>query len=124
MTKIVAIGDSITFGYDSSDPATKSWPSQLTNMLHDSSKYEVVNLGLNGRCMLKTGWLPYWNEPQYRQALESNADIVVLMLGTNDAFNQYWDETKFIEDYLEMSRSFLNMPSKPELYIMVPPPLY
>jgi hypothetical protein len=31
-------------------------------MLHDSSKFEVYNLGVSGRTMLKKGDFPYWNE--------------------------------------------------------------
>jgi hypothetical protein len=32
------------------------------NMLKDYTKYEVINLGLGGRTMMKTGDMPYWNE--------------------------------------------------------------
>ena len=46
------------------------------------------------------------------------------MLGTNDSKNYNWNETAFHADYLEMSRSFMNMPSSPQLYMMIPPPLY
>lgn len=46
------------------------------------------------------------------------------MLGTNDAKTFQWDESAYHADYLEMARSFLAMPSKPDLYIMIPPPLY
>ena len=42
--KILTLGDSWTYGMESSDPATMSWPAQM------SEKYnvEVVNLGRNG----------------------------------------------------------------------------
>ena len=41
--RIVAVGDSITEGYDSSDEATKAWPAQLQAMLGDNtSAYEVT----------------------------------------------------------------------------------
>merc|ERR1719329_1332653 len=46
------------------------------------------------------------------------------MLGTNDAKNYQWNETNYHADYLEMAHNFLNMTSKPDLYIMIPPPLY
>ena len=124
LKRIVAVGDSITWGCDSSDPDTKSWPARLMSMLHDTNKYEVVNLGLSGRTMMKDGDMPYWNEKEYQTALNSNADVVILMLGTNDSKNFQWNQTKYYSDYLEMGRSFLNMTSKPDLYIMVPPPLY
>ena len=85
LKRIVAVGDSITWGCEASDPDTKSWPARLMSMLNDTNKYEVVNLGLSGRTMMKDGNMPYWNEKEYQTALNSNADIVILMLGTNDS---------------------------------------
>ena len=121
---IIAVGDSITWGYCASDPSATAWPVQLMNMLHDHSKYLVQNLGVSGRTMMKKGDYPYWNEPQYQTAINSNANIVILMLGTNDAKHYQWNEDNYKADYIEMANNFLNMPSKPDLYIMVPPPLY
>ena len=62
VTRIITIGDSITQGACSSDPNTKSFPSQLMDMLKDETKFEVINLGVSGRTMMKTGDYPYWNE--------------------------------------------------------------
>lgn len=101
--RIVAVGDSITEGGDSSDYATMSWPAQLFNMLGaNSNTYEVLNYGVSGRTMMKTvtqvsfffsrlrtsatpsnfqGDYPYWNESEYQAALEADADIYFIMLG-------------------------------------------
>ena len=54
------------------------------DMLKDENKFEVINLGVSGRTMMKTGDFPYWNEQAYQDALNSEADIVIMMLGTND----------------------------------------
>ena len=35
--------------------------------------------------MLKTGDHPYWSESAYTETLEMQPDVIVLMLGTNDA---------------------------------------
>ena len=83
--RIITIGDSITEGVCSSDEKTKSYPSQLMDMLKDESKFEVLNLGVSGRTMMKHGDYPYWNEQAYQDALNSEADIVIMMLGTNDS---------------------------------------
>jgi hypothetical protein len=32
------------------------------DMLKDNTKFEVINLGVGGRTMMKTGDFPYWNE--------------------------------------------------------------
>ena len=46
------------------------------------------------------------------------------MLGTNDAKTVNWNKTAYVEDYLEMANNFLNLPSKPDLHLMISPPLY
>ena len=92
-------------------------------MINDEN-YIVQNLGIGGRTMMKTGDYPYWNETFYQDALNSEADIIVLMLGTNDAKGYQWNETEYVNDYLEMATNFINMESQPKLYIMIPPPVY
>ena len=90
-TKIVAVGDSITEGTCSSDESTHSWPAQLHDILNDEDGYTVQNLGVGGRCMMKNSDWPYWNEQAYQDALNSEADIIILMLGTNDAKSSQWN---------------------------------
>ena len=93
-------------------------------MLKDKSKVEVINYGVSGRTAMKKGDYPYWNENAFTQAKESNPDKVVMMLGTNDAKNFQWDQTAYMQDWLEMINIFKNLDSKPEVYVMIPPPLY
>ena len=73
---------------------------------------------------MKTGDYPYWDEQAYQDALDSEADIILLMLGTNDSKYFQWNQTEFVTDYLEMATNFKNLDSSPDLYLMVPPPLY
>jgi lysophospholipase L1-like esterase len=110
----------LNIGSCSSDESTKSWPAQLFDMLgQDESQYEVYNYGVSGRTMMKTGDNPYWNEEAYQLALSSDADVIFLMLGTNDAKTYQWNQTEYINDYIEMGTSFLVMESTPELVVMV-----
>ena len=90
------------------------------------SAYKVMNFGEGGRTMLKRGDNPYWVSPGYKAALASNATLLVLMLGTNDAKFRNWDTLAgdFPGDYADMIASFAAMPSKPKIWLMVPPPLY
>ena len=76
------MGDSITAGVHSSG-AAHTYPSQLQDLLGD--KYAVTNLGACGSTMLKHGNSPYWQRPQYKALTEAKWDVVVIMLGTNDA---------------------------------------
>ena len=103
--RIVTLGDSITEGSYSSNKKTKSYPSQLRKLLNDDNKFEVINLGLGGRTMMKTGDLPYWNEPAYQDILNSEPDIVILMLGTYDSKSFQWNKKQFHNDYVEMVRN-------------------
>ena len=92
-------------------------------MINDDN-YIVQNLGLGGRTMMKTGDAPYWNEQYYQDALNSEADIIILMLGTNDSKYYQWNQTEYVKDFLEMATNFKNLDSNPDLYVMIPPPLY
>ena len=63
VTRIIAVGDSITNGLlKEGVHSDLSYPMRLREMLNDANKYEVINLGLGGRTMMRTGDLPYWNE--------------------------------------------------------------
>ena len=124
-TKIVAVGDSITEGQGSSDESTHSWPAQLHDILKDEDKYTVQNLGVRNSTMIKnSGDWSYWNKQAYQDALNSEADIIILMLGSNDAKSSQWNQTAFVSDYLEMATNFKNLESKPDLFLMIAPPLY
>ena len=127
-TKVACVGDSITAGYLSS--CGLNYPNQLQAAL--GAQYAVTNYGVGGRTMLREAHLPsgdrssYWNTTEYAAALSSDSDIVILMLGTNDAMARRWalSADAFPFDYADMARSFLSRSPKPQLYLMVPPPLY
>ena len=78
------------------------------DMLKDETKFEVINLGVSGRTMMKTGDFPYWNEQAYQDALNSEADIVIMMLGTNDSKIFQWNRSQYHKDYLEMIKNMKN----------------
>jgi len=65
--RVACIGNSITYGYTLSNPTLDSYPAQLKNLL--GSDYDVKNFGVSSRTMLKKGDYPYWNEPEFDQAL-------------------------------------------------------
>ena len=85
-----------------------------------------MNFGAGGRTMLKNGDNPYWTTGPLKQALASKPGIVVLMLGTNDAKFRNWGplHAEFPVDYKSMIDAFAALTPKPEIYLMVPPPLY
>ena len=123
--KVACVGNSITYGYGLSSPSTQSYPSKLQEML--GTGYEVSNFGISARTLLKKGNLPYWNEPQYTQALSLKPDIVIIMLGTNDAkLNTNWipHRAEFKSDYRAMIKAFSNLSSNPKIWVCEIVPAY
>jgi lysophospholipase L1-like esterase len=96
-TVFAMVGDSITAGYGSTG-VENDYPSQFRRLL-DANLYDVYNEGVSARTMLKSGDHPYWNEPQYTETLEMRPDVIVLMLGTNDAKTFQWNRAEFLADY-------------------------
>lgn len=118
--KVACIGDSITQG-DGAAPG-KSYPSQLQALFGDA--WKVQNYGVGGRTLLKQGDLPYWKENAYQEALKSEPDVVIIMLGTNDTKPQNWKfESEFVADYTELVKSFQALASKPRIYVCRPCPV-
>ena len=134
---IACVGDSITAGVHSSG-ANWTYPSQLQHMLDAKypGKYVVTNYGACGSTMQKNGDSPYWKRPQYPAVMKSDADIVVIMLGTNDAKDTgnggpaNWENdghtgvVPFTRDFAAMVGEFKAFASKPAIYTAIPPPLY
>lgn len=65
--------------------------------------------------------------------MDSKPDIVTIMLGTNDAKGCNWDRTPdgvqgkgdlFQQDGLDMIAKFKALPSKPKVFVVLPPPLF
>ena len=118
-TKIICIGDSITEGLGVA--SQDSYPSQLQAKLGDD--YAVVNYGRSGRTVNSKGDAPYINESYYKQALSSEPDIVIIMLGTNDSKPHNWTQAlqaTFKSDYKNLVQSFVDLPNNPKVYIVTP----
>lgn len=140
--KVACVGDSITAGAHSSGSA-KTYPSQLQDLI--GSGYSVTNLGACGSTMLKSADSPYWKRPQYAALTAAKWDIVIIMLGTNDAKDagshgpQNWPHDcgsiqtpsvancQFATDYasmIEVVRGLGPSPGvSPTIYVMIPAPL-
>jgi pimeloyl-ACP methyl ester carboxylesterase/lysophospholipase L1-like esterase len=119
--KVACVGDSITFGAYIKDRQHFSYPSQLSVMLGD--QYQVRNFGVSGRTLLKKGDLPYWALGTYKQAQKWNPDIVIIKLGTNDTKLYNWKYKDELEpDLSEMVTTFINLPSKPKVFVSLPVP--
>jgi lysophospholipase L1-like esterase len=62
-------------------------------------------------------------ERAFQESKNFEPDIVIIMLGTNDA-HTYQNGDNFTEDYEEIIAEYLALPSKPRVLIVKPPPIY
>ena len=63
--------------------------------------------------MVRTGDMPYQEREAYKNALNSQPDIVIIQLGTNDSKPQNWNEEQYVADYVEMAKEFMKLESAP-----------
>ena len=117
--RVACVGDSITQGVGTKEPATGSYPAQLQKLLGPS--YAVQNFGVGGRTMLRKAD-PFDHHP----ALQSRPAIVIIALGTNDSKTGIWSAHKdeFISDYVAMIKEFQALPSHPAIWACLPPPAF
>ncbi|MCE5279030.1 MAG: GDSL-type esterase/lipase family protein [Planctomycetaceae bacterium] len=113
-TKVACAGDSITKGVGGGG---QDYPKQLGALL--GSDYVVGNYGASGRTVLP-GRGQYATDKYCKQAMASKPDVVVIMLGTNDAKSATVDKEKFTAAYKALVKSFADLPSKPKIYICTP----
>ncbi|MBT4796856.1 GDSL-type esterase/lipase family protein [Akkermansiaceae bacterium] len=116
---LACVGDSITQGVGAE--RGQSWPAQAQRTLGE--KWQVQNFGLSGTTLMNSGNKPYQKSKQFKAALSSNPDIVVIMLGTNDTKPANWrNSAKDYEvDYRDLISDFEKLPSKPKIYLCLPP---
>lgn len=117
--KIACLGASICAGARLAHPETESYPAQLGRLL--GAAYQVTNYGVSSTTLLKKGDHPYWNTQQYKDALASEPDIVLIDLGGNDSklVNRvHLDE--YEQDYHDMISAFRALPSHPRILLLQP----
>jgi len=88
-------------------------------------RYAVSNFGAGSTTVLLNTETPYMNTSVFQEALEFQPNIVIIMLGTNDAqpnLHQY--NTSFVADYITLINAFQTLASKPKIWIVLPPPIF
>lgn len=126
-TKVACIGDSITYGAMLDNRDQHSYPAQLQELL--GKDYSVDNFGVGSCTLIRKGRPTVWNElPKIK---ETNPDIIVISLGTNDTCGmgtcgdrkcwEYKDE--YESDYRDLIDELSKLPSKPQIFICAPSPM-
>lgn len=114
--KIACVGDSITYGHGVPFWYANSYPVKLQEMLGD--EYCVNNYGVSAYCVQDDSSKPYTSLDVYKDSLEFNPDIVILMLGTNDAKPYNWKGVEeFKDDYERLINSYKEVNPNVEIYL-------
>lgn len=124
IVKVAAVGDSNTYGagVDTDNREKNSYPAQLQTLLGD--KYQVSNYGVGGTTLISSYEKAFVKTEQFDQSLADNPDIVLIMLGTNDAMGINWDKAKYEQDLLTLVTTYKQLESKPRVYLLTVPFAY
>ncbi|MCW4028708.1 MAG: GDSL-type esterase/lipase family protein [Candidatus Bathyarchaeota archaeon] len=113
--RVACVGDSITKGFH--------YPQILGELLGPT--YVVQNFGTGGASVAQNAKTPYINQSIFLAAKKFQPDIVIIMLGTNDAspINHQYNGT-FVSDYLKLINQFRELDSAPQIWLVEPPPIF
>ncbi len=113
--RVACVGDSIT--------ELAAYPRDLQKMLGES--YDVENFGVVGATVLLNTDKPYLNQTSFQETLYFKPNIIIIMLGTNDArINVYSSSENFETNYELLVGEFQNLKSEPEIWLVLPPPIF
>ncbi|MBQ9784081.1 MAG: SGNH/GDSL hydrolase family protein [Clostridia bacterium] len=126
ITRVVCVGDSITAG--------GYWKNNMQGYLDES--YEVLGFGVSGSTGLANGFdsytIPkaYMYQPEHAESLRTNADVVVIMLGTNDTKGYNYSQItadggeQYKKDIIALIDGYKAMGSNPQIFLGLPPTIF
>jgi lysophospholipase L1-like esterase len=113
--RVACVGDSLT--------QSTEYPYDLWNLLGNQS-YSLRNFGAGSTTVSLQSETPYMNTSVFQDALTFQPNIVIIMLGTNDAQpSLHKFNTSFVGDYMKIVSAFQALSSDPEIWVMLPPPI-
>jgi acyl-CoA thioesterase-1 len=113
--QVACVGDSLT--------QSSEYPYDLWNLIGNQS-YMLRNYGAGATTVSLQSETPYTNTTTFQEALAFQPHIVIIMLGTNDAqpsLRQF--NATFVSDYVQIVNAFQALPSDPEIWVVLPPPI-
>ncbi len=128
--KIACVGDSITYGYTIPKRGENSYPAQLQRKLDAAAPgtWEVKNFGVSAMTLMKNTSRSYRARAEYRASVDYGADIVIIMLGTNDSNGMFRHliDTDFTPDYHSLIATYRQgrAAGAPRIILMLPPKCY
>ena len=89
------------------------------------TNYTMGNFGVGGATASLESDKPYMNQIEFQGAKQFKPNIVVIMLGTNDAYpSRQKSLNNFTNDYEKLAGSFQALSSKPKIFLVIPPPVF
>jgi len=114
--RVACVGDSLT--------QSTEYPYDLWNLLGNET-YDLRNFGAGSTTVNLASETPYMNTTVYQDALQFQPNIVIIMLGTNDAQPSLIPyNATFVDDYATLIRAFQALPNKPDIWVVLPPPIF
>ena len=115
VVRVACAGDSITEGTE--------YPHDLALML--GANYSVGNFGVGGSTVSSQSDKPYMNQTKFQSLKSFSPNIVIIMLGTNDAYPSRQEALgSFKSDYEKLIASVQTLSTKPKIYLVLPPPIF
>lgn len=114
--RVACVGDSLT--------QSSEYPYNLWLMLGNTD-YDLRNFGAGATTVSLSSETPYMNTSVLQDALDFQPNIVIIMLGTNDAqpsLHQY--NATFVDDYKKLVTAFQRLASEPKIWVVLPPPIF
>ena len=114
--RVACVGDSLT--------QSTEYPYDLSTHF-DIKGYKVRNFGAGSTTVSLKSETPYMNTTVFQDALEFQPNIVIIMLGTNDAqpsLHPY--NATFVNDYLKLVDAFKGLSINPKIWVVMPPPIF
>jgi len=118
--RVACVGDSVTYGTFLKDRACDCYPAHLQGLLGDA--FSVRNFGVDGHAVQESSDHPYRRHANYSASGFFDPDLVLIMLGSNDARSRNWKGIDaFIHDYGVMVDHYLALSSAPRVLVLTPP---
>lgn len=115
LARIACLGDSIT--------ELTGYPEYLQKLLDNASV--VCNFGFSGSTVIFNTSEPYYFNHEFKNAKNFEPTTVIIMLGTNDAHPDVYSQINdFVPNYERMIRSVQAISSKPQIFLVEPPPIF
>ena len=125
--------------------ACRTWNGEFAKILSDllesshPGKYDVRDCGVCGTDAVQHGHgnirhASYWDQKNHKESLAINPDVMLFMLGTNDAdewgacanSSIHCGNTRnyYEQDWTALVKSYIALPAKPKVHTMTPPPYF